>query len=303
MKILFVTTKNPEKQGDYYELSLITGLRKILGDDFVEYPKKKILYGDFSESPKHTLHGKGFTYCTNPIKDVSYDRNNIKTEDFDVIIMGSGHMYGEEWETDHHNVWYTDGHDLFGDAKRRITYKGDNIIGCQYTEKCFKRELVENFPSVYQIGFGIPEEYIKPIDLSIKTQLFQSTAPSNACFKENSSYRFDKEEDYYQDMQRSWFGLTSMKGGWDCLRHYEILASGSLLLFKDFNNKPPLIQPNCPTISYSSHEELYSIMNKLVIDNKPTEEYINLLNLQREWLLNHGTCEKRALDIVKILNK
>ena len=33
------------------------------------------------------------------------------------------------------------------------------------------------------------------------------------------------ESDYYKDYQRSYFAITCKKGGWDCLRHYEILAN------------------------------------------------------------------------------
>lgn len=52
MKILFVTTRNPNKQGDYLELSILHGLRKVLGENCVDYPKKKIMYHDFSETQK-----------------------------------------------------------------------------------------------------------------------------------------------------------------------------------------------------------------------------------------------------------
>lgn len=301
MKLLFVTTINPKKQGDYLELSLVYGLRKILGNSFVEYPKKKILYGDFSESPIDSLHGKGFTYCTDPIQDTSYDRSKIKLSDFDVVLMGSGHIYSEKVEVNHPNIWYTDGNDLYGNSKRMINYNGDFVIGCQFLNNCFKRELLEDIPTVYPTGFGIPESKIKPIDLNIKNKLIQSTAPSDACFYENSKYRFNLESEYYKDMQESWFGLSCKKGGWDCLRHYEIMANGSLLLFKDFNKKPTKCEPNCPAISYSSKDELYSIMNSLVIDNKPTQKYINLLNEQRQWLINYGTCEARAKNILNII--
>lgn len=301
MKLLFITTINPEKQGDYLELSLIYGLRKVLGDNFVEYPKKKILYGDFSESPIELLHGKGFTLCTDAIEDTSYDRNTINLSDFDIIIMGSGHIYNENVQIKHSNIWYTDGNDLYGNAKRLINYNGETIIGCQFLEKCFKRELVEDFPSVYPTGFGIPKCKIQPLNLNIKNKLFQSTAPSEACFYENSNYKFNNEFDYYKDMQESWFGLTCKKGGWDCLRHYEIIANSSVILFKNYNKKPSKCEPNCPTISYSNEKELYSIMNSLVINNKPTKEYIKLLNEQRDWLLTNGTCEARAENICKIL--
>lgn len=303
MKLLFLTTFNKDKQGDYLELSIIHGMRKILGDDFVEYPKKKILYGDFSESPQQTLHGKGFTYCTKIIEDTSYDRSNLNVMDFDVVLMGSGHMYQENIEIHHPNIWYTDGNDLYGNSKRIIQYKNEQLIGCQFLNKCFKRELLESFPNVYPTGFGIPESKIRPIVLDNKNKLIQSTAPSDACFYENSSYKFNNEEEYYKDMSESWFGLSCKKGGWDCLRHYEILASGSLLLIRDFQTKPPLCEPNCPTISYSSKEELFGIMNSLVKENKPTEQYIKLLKEQRQWLLEHGTCEARAVEINNILDK
>lgn len=305
MRVLLVTTINPQQQGDYLELSLIHGLRSVLGDNFVEYPKKKILYGDFSATPKESLHGKGFTYCTSPIQDVTYDRDNIKVGDFDVVIVGSGPCYGEQYdEIKHSNIWYTDGHDLYGTGTRMIQYNGDSIIGCKYTEKCFKRELVESFPTVYPTGFGIPKNKIRPINFDIKNKLIQTTAPSNSCFYENSAYKFQTEEDYYQDMSESWFGLTCSKGGWDCLRHYEIMACGALLLFRDFNLKPTNCQPrNFPTISYSNRDELQNIMNRLVVSNKPTQEYISLLHQQRDWLLEHGTCEARALDILKVLHK
>jgi hypothetical protein len=305
MRVLFIATTDPRQQGDYLELSLIHGFRSVLGDNFVEYPKKKILYGDFSDTPKNTLHGKGFTYCTTTIKDVSYDRNNIKVKDFDVIIVGSGPCYGETYSLpEHSNIWYTDGHDLYGVGTRMIEYNGDIVIGSKYTEKCFKRELLEEFPTVFPTGFGIPANKIQPINFDIKKKIFQSTAPPNACFRENSTQKFDNENEYYKDLAESWFGLTCRKGGWDCLRHYEIMAAGTLLLFCDYNSKPINCQPkDFPTLSYSNQQELNSLITTLVVDNKPTKQYINLLNQQREWLLQFGTCEARAIEILKILHK
>ena len=50
--------------------------------------------------------------------------------------------------------------------------------------------------------------------------------------------RSQLERDYYVDMQRSFFGLTWKKAGWDCLRHLELLASGCLPLFTDIAKAP-----------------------------------------------------------------
>jgi len=115
-------------------------------------------------------------------------------------------------------------------------------------------------------------------------------------------YTWRQEKEYYEDMQRSWFGLTCKKGGWDSLRHYEIMAAGSLLLFKEYDKKPKLCAPQeLPCYSYSSLEELDDIMNRLVVNNKPTKEYLEMLFAQREWLLKYGTTEARALEIIKNL--
>ena len=39
-------------------------------------------------------------------------------------------------------------------------------------------------------------------------------------------------------MERSYFGLTWKKAGWDCLRHLELLAAGYVPLFTDIGNAP-----------------------------------------------------------------
>ena len=117
-------------------------------------------------------------------------------------------------------------------------------------------------------------------------------------------HKFTIEEEYYNDLSRSWFGLTCKKGGWDYLRHYEIMAAGSLLLFKDYNSKPPLCSPqNLPCYSYSTREELQELMSELIIDNKPTDAYLSMLNKQRKWLIDNGTTIARAKNILSILKQ
>ena len=161
------------------------------------------------------------------------------------------------------------------------------MIGAQF-EKSFKRELVEEgLNKVFPTGFGIPVERIRPINFEAKNQLFQKTTPDDSLFKEVKDcgvgggfahHTFDQEEEYYQDLSKSWFGLTCKKGGWDCLRHYEIIAAGSLLLFKDYHLKPKDCSPQeLPCLSYSSQEELDNITNTLVIKGKPTQQYLSLL--------------------------
>jgi len=313
MKVVLVTTINRAAQGDLLELSILHGMRSVLGANCIDLPRKKVMYHDFSESPKNSLHGRGFTLLTTPLDDLTEAQRKI--EDIDAIIYGSGHIYGDsripELEEKCDNIWFLDGNDLYGDAPRKIIYNNEEIIPTQF-EKCFKRELVEEgLNKVFPTGFGIPIERIRQIRFEAKTQLFQKTAPDDSLFKEVKDFGggfrhhvFDKEEDYYEDLSKSWFGLTCKKGGWDCLRHYEIIAGGSLLLFKDYHLKPEQCSPqNLPCISYSSKDQLEDIANTLVTNGKPTGAYIKLLFQQREWLFSTGTTEARALKILQTINE
>jgi hypothetical protein len=53
-----------------------------------------------------------------------------------------------------------------------------------------------------------------------------------------AKYTFHKEEEYYKHYAKSHFAVTTKKAGWDCLRHYEIAASGTLPYFLDIENCP-----------------------------------------------------------------
>ena len=58
-----------------------------------------------------------------------------------------------------------------------------------------------------------------------------------------SSHVFEREADYYRDLQASRFGITTKRTGWDCLRHYEIAANGAVPCFRDLDRKPPPLRP------------------------------------------------------------
>jgi hypothetical protein len=296
MKILYITTVDPRVQGDYQEVMILNGLRSVIGNSCIDLPRKKVMYGDFTETTQKELHGSGFTLYTLPIEDVSSNYRNLDNVDF--VLYGVTNAYGitdyPEINSLSKNVWYIDGHD-----HDYITKK-----------PCFKRELFVEEEGVFPTGFGIPHYQIRPINLSEKSQLFQKTTPYHSIFKPATDlgtryhHIFENEEEYYNDMSRSWFGLTSKKGGWDSLRHYEIMASGALLLFRDYDSKPELCSPQkLPCFSYSTPDELNNIMSRLLLDGKPTEEYLDMLFRQREWLLKYGTTEARALSIIKTMLK
>ena len=53
------------------------------------------------------------------------------------------------------------------------------------------------------------------------------------------SYAFEREAEYYADLQASRFGVTAKRTGWDALRHYELAANGCVPCFRQLERKPP----------------------------------------------------------------
>lgn len=110
-----------------------------------------------------------------------------------------------------------------------------------------------------------------------KTRDFASLIPGNL-----STYIYNNETDYYKGYQESYYAVTCKKAGWDCLRHYEILANGSIPYFLDIENAPRdamfllprdliIESMNIPGVSYLhiDHEKFdkdkyYELLNKLL---------------------------------------
>jgi len=78
--------------------------------------------------------------------------------------------------------------------------------------------------NIHPFPYAIPDEYIVT-DVPAKTRIFSEIIPGNATI-----YRFKAgcEAAYVQQYRESRFAQTRCKGGWDCLRHYEILAAGCI---------------------------------------------------------------------------
>ncbi len=77
----------------------------------------------------------------------------------------------------------------------------------------------------FPIQFGIPEDRIVT-EIPEKDMDFASLIPGKV-----ETYIYDTESDYYNGYKRAYFALTCKKSGWDCMRHYEILANGCIPYF------------------------------------------------------------------------
>lgn len=193
--------------------------------------------------------------------------------------------------------------------KRELSSSIKERTGLFFLPKFIQKWLLPK--KVYTISFSIPSDKIKVVELSKKIKEFTSNNVDIELqndFPELKliplgieSYLFTNEEQYYLDIQKSKFGITTKRSGWDCLRHYEYAANGAVLCFKYLKSKPVDCAPhglnhsNC--IFYSTPNDL-----KQQITNLTVEEYNNLLFNSYKWISDNTTVKIAQRFIHDIIN-
>lgn len=204
---------------------LFHGLRSLLGEGVVDWPRLWYMY-ESAFPRKSTLYGRGFSiYCTLP--DIAVDRHDIawkiRTHYYDFIIYGS--------------VWRC--RRLLGLATRHyqpkqvvfIDGEDHQMVHPHGKSPYFKRECLVD--TVFPIHFAIPKsKFCASSDL--KCDNVAPLIPGD-----RRTYLYMNEADYYKMYKAARFAPTRRKGGWDCLRHYEIIACGTVPLFADIESCPP----------------------------------------------------------------
>jgi hypothetical protein len=152
-----------------------------------------------------------------------------------------------------------------------------------------------NDDSVLPFSFSIPDECVVE-EIPNKTCLLASLIPGDT-----TTYIFDKyKENEYNIMYReARFAITKMKGGWDCLRHYEILMNGCIPLFEDLKN--------CPTYTLTTYpkeynDAAYELYNNWCENDECIEKYNILCSKLLEHTRKHCTtsaCAKYFLKNMK----
>jgi hypothetical protein len=187
------------------------------------------MYQDYGDM-KH-LYGYGFTLWGLLPDDSGVDRTDIETKIanrfYDLIVFGSicrDHSLLDlvTLHYPRYKVILVDGED-----------QQHGIFSLTRHGVYFKRELAAPHPGVYPIHFGIPREKIGTLRPVIKSQVRAQSDP-----RDIHTYIYTSERDYYADYARSLFAITMKKGGWDCMRHLEIMANGCIPLFLDLDQCP-----------------------------------------------------------------
>lgn len=140
---------------------------------------------------------------------------------------------------------------------------------------------------IHPISFSIPE--CKIVDkVSDKTRDVAHIIPGKL-----DTYIYNTEQSYYDGYKESWFGITCKKGGWDCLRHLEILANGCIPLFKDIEKCPDTILTHLPKKLLS---EINNKFNNASISNDDKLNYANTLLKYTRDNLTTKVMAKNVLD-------
>jgi hypothetical protein len=108
---------------------------------------------------------------------------------------------------------------------------------------------------IFPITFSIPNDKIV-VEIPLKTKFLSNLVPGD-----QTTYIYKTEKDYYNEYKKSLFATTYKKAGWDCMRHYEILACGCIPYFPNIEN--------CPS------KTMYHLPKKLIIEGNKLYERIS----------------------------
>lgn len=302
MKILYLNDYNP----DYLTMLLFHGLIS-LGHDVID-----IQYMDYLDKcnenyiNRESLYGLGFTYAFTINKDRSKDdRNNIKDKIaehyFDIIILSTRNLQYLDLIIEKYNLG-----EIF-----IINGEDDPIIdNFNYNNILyFKRELLSSN------GIGNTYTHIYPICYSIPKEKFQNKNyyknyfdiiedyQANCVYMNPNSkqYQIFTEEEYYNRYNNTAFVLTGRKGGYDALRHYEIIASHSLPIYIDWDKVPKTCMTFWPNLLQLEANTLY-IDHKFYKRYNYTQfesRYFKLLDEFYDYAYNNLTTEKIAEYLLK----
>jgi hypothetical protein len=141
---------------------------------------------------------------------------------------------------------------------------------------------------IHSLPYCIPEDIFAESPLSIANKKYV-VAPLIPGDSSNYLFGAGEEANYYNMYKNSMFAITKKKGGWDCLRHYEILANGCIPIFEDLDK--------CPADTLSSFpKELLVEAYKSLLPWKNTEEQREAYNIHSAKLLDFAKthCSAKA---------
>ena len=161
---------------------------------------------------------------------------------------------------------------IFYDSK--IDYEEDVYM---QAEECFRKF------SYFPISFSFPGIFAGTH--ATKKNIISRIIPYE-------KYAFASQDEYYKEYGNSYLGITQKKGGYDCFRHVEIIASGAVPLFLKSKLIPRFTMIHYPKKFMEKVEEQY-LKNAMI----PSLETINSLSKHAN---DHLTCRAMCLYFSKL---
>jgi hypothetical protein len=278
MKILYLTKGD---HVDYQNDCTLIGLKELFGSDVVDYNKQHHNYDTYDVQEAKKLYGMGMS-VTRVLPDLTVDRTDItskiKNKYFDYIV------YGSIWRcNDHINEilkYYPPNKIIVIDGEDETNIHNVFNLGVNY----FKRELIYTHEKLLPISFAIPTSKVNFNKNKIKD--FSYITP-----RDTKTYIYNNEKDYYNDYNEARFGVTIKKAGWDCMRHYEILANGCIPHFLDISKCPDSIMVNFP-------KKLCLEVNNLLQTNAAADVYNDYKEKFEQHVLDNNTTKQLANYII-----
>jgi hypothetical protein len=287
MKILYITNHLDIARAsggfinDYQNDLVFYGLRELFGDDVVDSTQIVSLYKEYEDKiPTQHLWGGMTTFWL--IGDNNIDRTNIeekiKDRYYDLIIYGAIKRCKDYYELV--SKYYP--------TNKVILIDGDDesdLDPLYQKHLYFKRELIEDHKNLLPITFGIPTNKLAAPNI-LKTQDYATCIPGQP-----ETYIFKSEQPYYEDYQKSYYGVTMKKAGWDCMRHYEILGNNCMPYFIGLEDCPKNTLTNLPKELLLEGREL--------VNNFDKSKYFNILNELFEYTKSHLTTKELAKYVLE----
>lgn len=151
---------------------------------------------------------------------------------------------------------------------------------------------------IFPITFSIPEEKIINVISRRKEKFLSDLIPGK-----QKTYIYDTEQKYYDEYRKSFFAITKKKAGWDCLRHYEIIANGCIPYFIDIESCPDNTLNFFPKDLIKKGNKIYLKYSDKKLDDAQKEKCFNLINKQLSYLRENLTTKKIAEYILNKTNK
>jgi hypothetical protein len=324
-RILFVNPNHEDYLGD----GIFHGLRTLLGEDVIDFPKAEFLYDSVRPQVLARVRGGAFTLY-GLLADLEVDRDHVLPRaldgEFDLVI------FSDIWRT--FGLWTEWSPQLRAAGVPMVVLDGSDRVepypyaglwwrvrGWWFIPRAhnrapyFKREITPAtrwFASYLALPPRLGRTLgLRSISFSIPAEKIVGSPPQkhkdyprhivDAELAERvggqTSYAFVDEQEYRADLQASRFGITTKREGWDALRHYEIAANGAVPCFRGLTHKPPRCAPfgldQSNSIAYDSADQLLGR-----IENLSEGEYEELQAGALAWARASTTTE-RASELLR----